>query len=187
MAAETTTNQVLQLPMGVVTRADVANLLRETEAVDNFLRQAAIRQPGTSLQLPKTSRLFEEMVSSNNLNMLEVGHRQRLYQFLQAVRTEAPLLHMSFNADPSPLFAQRLMTWLRQELHPQVLLQIGLQPNIGAGCVVRTSNKYFDFSLRQRFLDQRKLLISKLYGAEGTDIVQEAPSPASTAANQEQV
>ncbi len=158
----------LQLPIGVVTRADVGHLLREAESIDNFLRQAAIRKPGTSLQLPKSSQLFDEIISKNKLNMLHETDRRRIYQFLQAIKTTAPILHVGFSSDPSPLFQQRLITWIRQQIHPFVLLQIGLQPSIGAGCVVRSTNKYFDFSLRQKFSDQRMLLISKLRGADAT-------------------
>ena len=152
----------LQLPLGVVTRADLGRLQREAEAADSFLDQAAIRQPGTELQLPKTSHLFEELVTANHLNLLQVADRQRLHQLLEAAQTTAPILHISFSTDPSPLFLQRLITWVRQEMHPTTLLQIGLHPSIGAGCVVRTTNKYYDFSLRQRFTAQRALLLAKL-------------------------
>ena len=43
------------------------------------------------------------------------------------------------------------MAWFRAEAHPYVLLKVGLQPNIAAGCVIRTSNKYFDLSFRNQF------------------------------------
>lgn len=167
----------LQLPVGVVTRADVARLAFETEAVDNFLRQASIREAGTALQIPKASRLFDEIVSVNKLNMLQEADRQRLFQFLQTIRTKAPVLHMSFSTDPSPLFQQRLITWIRQQMHPFALIQIGLQPSIGAGCVVRSTNKYYDFSLRQRFTDKRMLLISKLRGVQTPEEVSAEPVP----------
>jgi len=73
---------------------------------------------------------------------------------------------MSFNADPSPLFSQRLVTWLRQEIHPQVLVQTGLQPSLGAGCTLRTTNQFFDFSLREHFKQNRQLLVQKIAGTE---------------------
>ena len=73
-------------------------------------------------------------------------------------------MHISFSADPSPLFTQKLITWLRAELHPLVLIQIGIQPNMGAGCVVRTTNKYFDFSLRSRFKEKGAVLTQLLQG-----------------------
>lgn len=158
----------LQLPMSIVGYSDVGHLLTEAEKVDNFLRQSAIRETGTPMQLPKTSKLFEELVTTNNLNLLEVNDRTMLLNLLKAVRAKAPVMHMSFNSDPSPMFLQRLITWMRLELHPFVLLQIGLNPSIGAGCVVRTTNRFFDFSLRQQFTEQRDLLISKL--REGRDV-----------------
>jgi len=69
---------------------------------------------------------------------------------------------MSLSADPSTRFLEKLVTWLRREIHPQVLLTIGLQPTLGAGCVLRTPNRQFDFSLRQDFAKKRDLLIGKL-------------------------
>ncbi len=166
MADESSKPPQLRLPVGVVTRADVGKLALETEAVDSFLRQVAIREAGTPMRLPKATRLFDEIVSINKLNMLQEVDRQRLLQFLQTIRTKAPVLHMSFSTDPSPLFQQRLITWMRQQMHPLVLLQIGMQPGIGAGCVVRSTNKYYDLSLRQRFTDKRMLLISKIQGVD---------------------
>lgn len=153
---------LLRLPIGLATRADAGRLLREAEAIGDFLRQAAIRKPGTSLKLPKSSQLLDELLDANKLNMLQADDRERAAKALRKIYSSAPLLHMSFATEPSPLFLQKLMEWLRQNIHPNVLLQIGLQPSLGAGCVIRSTNKYFDFSLRQRFSDQRNLLINML-------------------------
>jgi len=159
------TDVYLQLPLSVVTKVDIGRLLREVEAVEDFLQQAGIREPGTPVKLPRSSRLFDEVIAANNLNVLHDDERHRLVAFLQEVKSTAPVLHMSFSADPSPLFTQKLISWLRSEIHPVVLLQIGLQPNIGAGCVVRTTNKYFDFSLRSRFKQNREVLANMIVGA----------------------
>jgi hypothetical protein len=164
----------LVLPVQVTGRVDVGRLLREVEQLDSFLRQAAIRQPGTSMKLPKTSRLLDEFMTANKANLLHDDDRARVLSFLVAVKAKAPVLHMSFGVDPAPMFVAKLMTWLRAEVHPLLLLQIGLQPTIGAGCVVRTTNKFFDLSLRQHFKKQRGLLIEKLHGD-----LQAAPAPAS--------
>jgi F0F1-type ATP synthase delta subunit len=58
------------------------------------------------------------------------------------------------------------MTWLRQNIDSQVLVQVGLQPAIAAGCVVRTRNRQFDLSLGQNFKRQRAVLAEQLRGAE---------------------
>lgn len=155
---------IIILPTNVTGRMDVGRLVREVEALDNFLEQASVRQPGTPMKMPKTSKLLDEMLESNKINALVEEDRKRLLNFLITVRAKAPVLHISFSADPSPVFSQKLVTWLRQNIHPLVLLQIGKQPNIGAGCVVRTTNKYFDLSLKQHFAKQQALLMSKIHG-----------------------
>ncbi|GAC1391576.1 MAG: hypothetical protein NVSMB46_04620 [Candidatus Saccharimonadales bacterium] len=157
-------NGIMQIPVSVVSPVDVGRLVREVDVLDNFLVQAAIRSPGSSAKLPRTTRLMDEIIHNNNLNVLHNDERQRLSEFLKSIKSEAPVLHISFSADPSPFFIQKLMTWLRQEIHPLVLLQVGLQPNIGAGCVMRTSNRYFDFSIRQKLNDSRPILLQKIKG-----------------------
>lgn len=168
----------IELPVSAATRADVGRLLREAEAVDSFLQQAGIRQPGTPLKLPRASRLFDEIVAANKLNMLQEADRQQLHTLLQTVYKEAPILHMSFGTDPSPVFLRKLVSWIRRNIHPQALLQIGLVPNIGAGCVVRTNNRFFNFSLKQRFTEARPMLISKLQGAAVVSYSGEVTVPA---------
>lgn len=152
----------LALPISVVGRIDVGRLLREVEAVDGFLRQSEIRQPGTPVKLPKTSRLFDETIDINNINVLREDERNKLRDFLTGVHEHSPVMHMSFSADPSPVFTQKLVIWLRENIHPQVLLQVGLRPNIGAGCTVRTTNHHFDFSLRSRISKSQDKLLQLL-------------------------
>ena len=176
---KTNKNPAIVLPLGVVGKVDLGRLIRELEALDNFVGAAEVRQPGTQPQLPKTSRLMDELIESNKLNVLVDADREQLKQFLQSVRKDAPVLHMSFSADPSPLFTKQLITWLRKNLHPLVLLQVGLQPTIGAGAVVRTTNKYFDLSLRDRFDKSRDILLQKMRGiAEQSNTPADKTEPA---------
>lgn len=162
MEPKSSQEAILALPLGVITKADAGRLLREIEGIDEFLGQAAIRKPGTTLQLPKTSQLLEEFLSTNKLNALQPPDRQRALEFAKRLYSESPSMHISFATDPQAAFLQKLISWLRKEIHPQLLLSIGVQPNQAAGCVVRTTNKYYDFSLRQRFTDRRGLLNSLL-------------------------
>lgn len=165
-------SNTLQLPIQVTTRIDAGRLLHELESVREFLKQSSIRQPGTSVKLPKVSRLADEFVESNKLNLLHEDDVSRAINFLIMVKAKAPVIHMSFSADPSPQFQQKLITWLRVQIHPLVLLRVGLQPTIGAGCVLRTTNKYFDFSIREHFKNNKQLLVSSLHGPG------DQPSPA---------
>jgi len=153
----------LELPLGVITVVDVSRIQRELAAVDEFMLQAKIRKAGTQTQLPKTSHSLDELAEGNKFNLLLPADRDQLKQLLDGLRKTAPTMHMSFAVDPPAAALRRLITWLRQEIHPQLLLQIGLQPSIAAGCIVRTSSKYFDFSLRKHFEANQKLLLGELH------------------------
>lgn len=165
---------LLLLPVAVATKSDAGRLLREVSAVDEFMDQAAIRQPGTQMPLPKTSRLMTELVQANKLNMLVADDRAKLIDFLSSVRDKAPELHLSFSAEPSPAFLQKITTYLRENIHPHVLVQIGLQPTIGAGFMLRTTNKYYDFSIRTTLKAKRDVLMHNIRA----DRVEQAPAKA---------
>jgi hypothetical protein len=150
------------LPMLAATPTDIGRLQLELEAIDDALLQLGIRKGGGEVKLPRTSRLMDQLIEVNRLTLLHDPDRVALKEFLAEVKKKAPVIHMSFSADPSPRFTEKLMAWLRKEIHPTLLLTIGLQPTIGAGCIVRTTNKQFDFSLREDFKKKRDLLLSQL-------------------------
>jgi len=155
-----------ELPLLITSPVDVGRLIRELEQIDESLLQLGLRTGGQEVKMPKTSRLMDQTIELNDLNLLKPGDRSALKQFLIIVRQTAPVLHVSFGADPSVVFAEKLMTWLRQEIHPFTLITIGLQPNMGGGCIVRTTNHEFDFSLRRHFDEKKNLLIEQLAAAE---------------------
>ncbi len=168
----------LKLPNNVVGVMDINRLHREMLSLNDFMHQASIREPGSSMSLPKMSRSFDEVAESNGLNLLQQEDREKLTKFLTAVKEAAPRLHISFSVDPSPLFLGRLMDYLRGAIDPFVLVQVGLQPNIGAGCVVRSTNKVFDLSLRENFRQKRGLLMQYVAKLEANN-PSETTEPAS--------
>ncbi len=165
-------DSVLQLPNGVVGVMDIRRLSREAKMLNDFLHQSSLREPGTSMSLPKLSRIFNELAESNGLNLLQDEDRQQLTAFLGELEQNAPRLHISFSVDPSPYFLSKLLDYIRKNIDAHALVQVGLQPNIGAGCVVRSTNQVFDMSLREDFRQKRSLLmdyVKKLRQPDGDD------------------
>jgi hypothetical protein len=70
---------------------------------------------------------------------------------LKSLSANAPVMHVSFSVDPPGPYVQKIVFWFRHNIRGDILVRVGLQPNIGAGCVVRTTNKSFDFSLKKIF------------------------------------
>ena len=152
----------VELPLSVITIIDLGRLERELASIDDFSLQSAIRDAGKQPKLPKISRNLEQMANLNDFNLLIDEDRKKMTILLKALREQAPIVHMSFASDPNLAFLTKIITWFRAEIQPHILLQIGLQPSIAAGCIVRTSNKYFDFSLRKHFAQNHQKLIEQL-------------------------
>lgn len=146
----------------LVSPSDLKRARRELEDLEDFLHQANLRQGGKAVKLPMTSRVIEALAADNNLNMLKKTERDQLMKFLTLLIQKAPVLHMSFASEPSGAFLNKLIMWLRTNIHPQVVVSLGLQPSIAAGCIVRTANKQFDFSLREAFDKQTAVFIASL-------------------------
>jgi hypothetical protein len=156
--------KITVLPLAVVSPVDLGRLLRELEKLDNDMEQKRLSGPTAPATVIKASKLLELTAEQNNIDLSDVTQRKTLHDFLVQVKKHAPLLHMSFSADPSAVFVERLMEWLRREIHSQALLTVGMQPNIGAGCIVRSTNKYFDFSLRKDFERKSDAFMKALQG-----------------------
>lgn len=146
----------------ITSPSDLKRARRELEALDDFLHQAGLRQGGKSVKLPQISRVLEELTSDSGLNLLKKTDRDRLAKFIALLIEKAPVLHMSFASEPSGAFMSKLIVWLRANIHPQVVVNVGLQPSIAAGCIVRTANRQFDFSLRQSLDAQTADFIASL-------------------------
>lgn len=142
--------------------SDLKRARREVEALDDFLHQAGLRQGGKAVKLPTVSRVIEELAEASNLNLLKKTDRDRLMKYLTLLITKAPVLHISFASEPSPKAMHQLVQWLRTNYHPQLIVSVGVQPSIAAGCVVRTANRQFDFSLRSALDNQTAVFISNL-------------------------
>ncbi|OGL35842.1 hypothetical protein A3F65_02430 [Candidatus Saccharibacteria bacterium RIFCSPHIGHO2_12_FULL_47_16b] len=154
-----------RLPLGVVSQSDIIRLSRELAAVDEFFIAAKARAAGTPVTPPRLTRLLDEISKENQLNLLQANHRQSLAQQLDKLKGSAPTIQISFAAEPPSKFLERILAWLRENIHQHALVQVGLQPSIAAGCVLRTPNKVFDMSLRAHLDKEKAYLVELIKGA----------------------
>lgn len=146
------------LTLNVVTNMDLGRVIREAEKIDEFLYQSKIRSPGSSLTMPKTTKMLEDLAETNGLSLLNTTHRKHLIGNLQKIKAEGKKIHISFAVEPTPAVMQKIVAWLRDNISANLVIEIGVQPTISVGCVVRTTNKVFDMSMRHRFADSKRML-----------------------------
>ena len=152
----------LKLPVSIMTKQDMHRLIREVEALDNYILQNSIRGE-KSAALPRLTATLESLIRDNDLEIMNEKARSTLRTTLAELLKTAPVVHMSFAVEPSSFMTQKIVSWFRNEIHPALMLHTGIQPTIAAGCVMRTSNKYFDFSLRQHLQASQSMLMESIH------------------------
>ncbi|MBL8121146.1 hypothetical protein JNM87_00140 [Candidatus Saccharibacteria bacterium] len=152
------------LPVSVIGLVDLGRLIRELEQLENTMSSEHLRtgKEEDAITLPKISTTLEQVAELNHVDLAYQHNRQSMLTLLKQLHKEAPRAHLSFSADPQPQFMMKVVTWLRTNIHPHLLVAVGLQPGIGAGCVLRTTNHFFDMSLGSRFAGSRELLMKRL-------------------------
>lgn len=148
----------IKIPLSLAGQADINRILREIGRIDEFFLSANIRKSGTPNQPPRVTRTLSALAQDNRLNLLRSEDRMVIKSRLEDILKNAPNLHISFAAEPSPRILERLLAWLRENIHPETLVVIGLQPNIAAGIMLRTPNKIFNLSLQAHLKSQEEYL-----------------------------
>jgi F0F1-type ATP synthase delta subunit len=145
----------------IVTPLELGKIQRELFALDEFLK-AENHGTNSGNSLPYTSPLLSNIIKKAGLNMLKTEDRQKLSNQLQFVRRTAPIVKISFASEPSKQALRVLVRWFRSNGHPNTLIEIGVVPGIGGGCIVTTSSKSFDFSLKKHFANSMHELTKQL-------------------------
>jgi F0F1-type ATP synthase delta subunit len=158
-------NDQFILPATFVSPGDINRVLRELDGVNDFFIGAAARQAGTPVRPPRVTYLLEQLARDNKYNLLEESNRLDMQAKLQRIVKISPTLHISFAAEPSPRVLDAIINWMRSNIHPYALLQVGLQPSIAAGCVLRTPNRIFNMSLSRYLDEQESYLRNLIHGA----------------------
>src|SRR4051812_6316857 len=115
--ADKTTNKFV-LPEQLITSVDLSRIIRELEALDESLRQAEIRKPGTPTKLSRSSLTLEDLARLNNISLMDKAQREQLLNYLKSFLKTATVIHMSLATEPSGAFTKKIVVWMRANIHP---------------------------------------------------------------------
>lgn len=153
-----------QLPPTVVSKIDLSRLVSELERVDNDLTTMAVRtKAGAGSQtVPTMSARLAGFLRQNGIVLDNPKIRSELVKQLKLLKDNVPVIHMTFAVEADPESLQQLVSWLRSSVHPQAVIEVGLQPGLIAGVYLRTPNHVHDLSLKRALDGGHELLVKEL-------------------------
>lgn len=157
------------LPPSIVSRVDITRLLRDGERVDNEYTEGAARQKaGSDVSVtPNLSDNLTRFLEINKLDFSNSRSRSQIIGEIRKLKDQVPVFHMTFSSEADRESLEELSRWLRAEIHPQVVIEDGLQPAIIAGLYLRTPNHVHDLSLKSTLKKSRGILVKELEAARG--------------------
>lgn len=152
------------LPPSVVSKIDVSRLVSEAEQVDSALTAAMVRAKAGAEQVaqPVLSTELDEFLKQNELNLTGGKQWSELVAQLRLLKDTVPVIHMTFAVPADRTSLQELTQWVRTSVHPQAVIEVGLQPALVAGVYLRTPNHVHDLSLRSLLTAQHDVLVKDL-------------------------
>lgn len=157
------------LPSSIVSKVEIARLVREFESVDNALTATTVRKKTGAQggEAPAMSPQLTEFLDANEVDLKDTNARSAYIKQLRLLKDKAPVVHMTFAVVADPESLQKIAAWLRESIHPQAVIDAHLQPALVAGAYVRTTNHVFDFTVRNALKAKRGELEKELGAARG--------------------
>ena len=113
------------------------------------------------------SKQLVEFLELNNIDINDAGIRGQLLIGVRQLKNTVPVVHVTFAAAAEHEELAKFVDWVRQSVHPQAVLTVGLQPDLIGGAYVRTTNKVFDMSIRTQLASGRQIIKQDLEALSG--------------------
>ncbi len=158
------------LPPSIISKVDVSRLVNEVEQVDSDMTANMVRKRvgASSSSAIEYSDQLSDFLAENELKLSDSRQRSSLIKQLRKLKDSVPIIHMTFATVADRESLRQVVGWLRESVHPQAVIRVGLQPALIAGVYVRTPNRVHDFSMRSRLDSQHEALLKQLKDLPGT-------------------
>lgn len=159
----------LIVPPSIVTKVDISRLVSEVEQLDGYLIAVDARAKSgvPTAGEPVLSEQLSDFLAANSLELGGAAERAQLIKQLRQLKSTVPSVHMTFAAPADNESLREIVAWLRQSVHPQSVIMVGLQPSLVGGAYVRTPNHVHDMSLRAQLAGHRDIITREVEALRG--------------------
>jgi hypothetical protein len=152
----------VKLPASVYSPDQVSIVIWELGGVVAKLRDARTKKSvtgNTSLPAIHFSKDLAQVLRNENIDLNDTQSLESLHEELKDIRSNAPIAHLLLTASPTHTLRAQLVTWCRENLHPDLLITFAARGDLGGGFILRVGSKQYDFTYRARLLDQKHRLV----------------------------
>ncbi len=153
-----------KLPNSIGGKRDLIMTLRQIEQIVNDRLQDDVRERFGAKRVGTKAgqRMVNELLELNKLKD-DTESLKTVQKELEQIKENAGQLRISFSQEPDQDMYQQIVKWFRTEIDPGVLVQIGVQPAIGAGFILKTPMRRYDFSVKTKIMSSTPKFVEVLH------------------------
>ena len=128
----------------------------EVERLRSWLSDSEVKQKvgataaGEPSRSPETQALIDGWLEGKPMTADTLGEL-----IAELAKLKPITVHVTLAALPGEGLKLTLIEWFRKNCRPDLLISFSADRTIGGGLVIRTPNRIFDYSFRQRLIDGR--------------------------------
>ncbi|MBA3679304.1 hypothetical protein H0W80_03915 [Candidatus Saccharibacteria bacterium] len=138
------------------------NTFSRRQQLERVLDQVQKLKPAVFDTAQKWPLELQEFTQANNISVFTTTTQANLASYFKRLLQSAPQISLVMAALPNSEEQAELIGWLRSHIHPQAFMHIAQNSDLLAGCIVRTDNMVYDFSLRSSLFAQSDSLAMRL-------------------------
>lgn len=171
----------LKLPDSIGGKRDLILAMRQVEQILNDRLQDEVRERFGAKRVGTKAgqRAYEDLLEVNKLKD-DTETLKKLMQALEGLKQHSPKIRIAFAQEPDQDLYKQIVAWFRHEINPGLLVQVGVQPNIGGGFVLRTNARRYDMSLKTKILNSTPKFLEILNRTKYAQAVMEDAAKAQT-------
>ncbi len=143
----------------------IPNTFSSTQQISALLTELEKLKPEVFALPQKWPSHLQEFAQINALGNLTVASQSKLISFVKEVLASSPQLSLIVASMPNNEDLSELTGWFRSYIHPHATLHIAQNSDLLAGCILRTKDKVYDFSLRSSLFANSAKLVERLQHA----------------------
>lgn len=156
----------IELPASIVGLRDLRTCVKVLERLTSQLVNESIQikagiedKTASPAALPE---MLQELVTLSGMGVNSERQSEALKKQLLELVQHAPRIQLQFASEPDATMKRRLVAWLRSNIHRNLLIDIHVNPGVGGGFIVETTQRRYDFSWRTYLEHQSEHLTQKI-------------------------
>lgn len=144
------------LPSVIYTPQLLQSVDFEVERLRSWMSDSAVKRKVGSAPDPEPSHSSETQLVLDSWLAGQAMNVTRLTDLISQLRALKPVIvYITLAALPPEALRLHLVQWFRANCREDVLINFSADRTIGGGVIIRTPNRIFDFSFRQRLVEGR--------------------------------